>query len=79
MIYREGGRRYIPIKFSVRGRDLAGAVRDAQAQIAASIEMPPGYRMEAALTRWIEHGLATAKTLRSRAAKRPPSTRRRPV
>jgi hypothetical protein len=40
---------------------------------------PPGYRMEAALTRWIEHGLATAKTLRSRAAQRPPSTRRRPV
>jgi len=45
-IYREHQERYIPIKFSVRGRDLAGAVRDAQAQIAASIKMPPGYRME---------------------------------
>ena len=36
--------RYIAIKFSVRGRDLAGAVQDAQAQTAAGIKFPPGYR-----------------------------------
>ena len=30
MIYRENGRRYIPIKFSVRGRDLAGTIDDVQ-------------------------------------------------
>ncbi len=27
-IYREGGRRYIPIKFSVRGRDLKSTIRN---------------------------------------------------
>lgn len=40
---------------------------------------PPGYRTEAALLKWIEHGLAVAKTLGSRAAKRPATGRRRPV
>jgi hypothetical protein len=30
---------------------------------------PPGYRSAAALARWIEHGLTTAKALRARAAK----------
>lgn len=40
---------------------------------------PPGYRTEAALTRWIERGLEIAKTLRSRAAKQPASACRRPV
>ena len=33
MIYHEGGRRYIPIKFSVRGRDLASDIQDLQGQI----------------------------------------------
>jgi cobalt-zinc-cadmium resistance protein CzcA len=45
-IYREHQERYIPIKFSVRGRDLAGAVQDAQARIAGAVTIPPGYRME---------------------------------
>ena len=30
MVYRENGRRYIPIKFSVRGRDLASTIQEAQ-------------------------------------------------
>ena len=30
MIYREGGRRYIPIKFSVRGRDLQSTIEELQ-------------------------------------------------
>ncbi|HEX4371306.1 MAG TPA: CusA/CzcA family heavy metal efflux RND transporter [Rhizomicrobium sp.] len=45
-IYRENQERYIPIKFSVRGRDLGGAVSDAQGQIAQKIKLPSGYRLE---------------------------------
>ena len=44
MIYRERGRRLIAIKFSVRGRDLAGAVAEAQARAKPIIEAP--YRAE---------------------------------
>ncbi len=43
MIYHEGGRRYIPIKFSVRGRDLAGAVHDLQNRLADEVRLPSGY------------------------------------
>lgn len=43
MIYHEGGRRYIPIKFSVRGRDLASAIKDLQQQLNAKIKLPNGY------------------------------------
>jgi cobalt-zinc-cadmium resistance protein CzcA len=43
MIYHEGGRRYIPIKFSVRGRDLASAVNDLQSRLATQIKLPSGY------------------------------------
>lgn len=42
-IYREGGRRYIPIKFSVRGRDLADTIKDLQSQLAARAPLPQGY------------------------------------
>ena len=45
-IYRENQERYIPIKFSVRGRDLGGAVQEAQQQIAKEVRLPPGYRLE---------------------------------
>jgi heavy metal efflux system protein len=45
-IYRERNERFIPIKFSVRGRDLAGTVADAQQQIARKVTLPPGYRIE---------------------------------
>jgi len=43
MIYRENGRRYIPIKFSVRGRDLATTIEDLQHQLADKIKLPSGY------------------------------------
>ena len=46
MIYREGGRRYIPIKFSVRGRDLSSTVQEAQRRIAERIQLPEGYHLE---------------------------------
>jgi cobalt-zinc-cadmium resistance protein CzcA len=43
-IYREQGQRFIAIKFSVRGRDLAGAVADAQEKTSDLFEAP--YRAE---------------------------------
>ena len=43
MIYRENGRRYIPIKFSVRGRDLATTIQDLQRELANKIKLPSGY------------------------------------
>ncbi|HXY50671.1 MAG TPA: CusA/CzcA family heavy metal efflux RND transporter [Terriglobales bacterium] len=46
MIYRENGRRYIPIKFSVRGRDLAGTIEEVQAKLARSVRLPEGYHYE---------------------------------
>jgi cobalt-zinc-cadmium resistance protein CzcA len=45
-IYREQQERYVPIKFSVRGRDLGSAVLDAQARVARTIVIPGGYRLE---------------------------------
>ena len=45
-IYREQQQRYVPIKFSVRGRDLGSAVLDAQARVASAITIPGGYRLE---------------------------------
>ena len=44
-IYREQSARYIPIKFSVRGRDLGSTVAEAQAVIAKTIKLPTGYRI----------------------------------
>ena len=45
-IYHERNERFIPIKFSVRDRDLAGAVAEARARIAANVKLPSGYRLE---------------------------------
>jgi heavy metal efflux system protein len=45
-IYREQQQRYLPIKFSVRGRDLGGAVLEAQRRISEQVKLPPGYRLE---------------------------------
>jgi cobalt-zinc-cadmium resistance protein CzcA len=45
-IYREQQQRYIPIKFSVRGRDLGTAVLEAQQAVAAQVQLPGGYRLE---------------------------------
>jgi heavy metal efflux system protein len=44
-IYREGNSRYIGVQYSVKNRDLAGAVEDAQRQVAAAVKLPAGYRM----------------------------------
>ncbi|CAN5256489.1 CusA/CzcA family heavy metal efflux RND transporter [soil metagenome] len=45
-IYREHQERYVPIKFSVRGRDLGGAIGEAQSRIAQNVVMPAGYHLE---------------------------------
>ncbi|WP_421854466.1 efflux RND transporter permease subunit [Novosphingobium sp.] len=45
-IYREHQERYIPIKFSVRGRDLGSVVAEAKARIKAHVTIPPGYHLE---------------------------------
>jgi cobalt-zinc-cadmium resistance protein CzcA len=45
-IYREHQERYVPIKFSVRERDLGGAVAEAKTRIARNVKLPPGYHLE---------------------------------
>ncbi len=45
-IYREQQQRYVPIKFSVRGRDLGGAVLQAQRAVASQVPLPGGYSLE---------------------------------
>jgi len=45
-IYREQLQRYLPIKFSVRDRDLGSAIQEAQRKIAEQVVLPPGSRLE---------------------------------
>src|SRR5450631_2846388 len=45
-IYREQQERYLPIKFSVRERDLGSAIREAQDKVVAQVQLPPGSRVE---------------------------------
>jgi heavy metal efflux system protein len=44
-IYHEGIQRYIPVKFSVRGRDLGSTVAEAQERITKNVQLPTGYRL----------------------------------
>jgi cobalt-zinc-cadmium resistance protein CzcA len=46
IIYRENNERYIPIKFSVRDRDLQSTVEEAKARLAKEVSLPDRYRME---------------------------------
>lgn len=43
-IYRESNSRYIGVQFAVEGRDLAGAVQEAQGAVANQVSLPAGYR-----------------------------------
>jgi cobalt-zinc-cadmium resistance protein CzcA len=45
-IYREQQERYVPVKFSVRGRDLGSAILEAQQKVAEKVKIPGGYRIE---------------------------------
>ena len=44
-VYREGNQRFIPIKFSVRGRDLGGTIAEAQSKVEAAVKLEKGYSM----------------------------------
>jgi cobalt-zinc-cadmium resistance protein CzcA len=46
IIYRENNERYIPIKFSVRGRDLESTVKEADTLIRQQVTLPERYRFE---------------------------------
>jgi cobalt-zinc-cadmium resistance protein CzcA len=48
-VYRENNRRFIPIKFSVRDRDLASAIAEAMSKVddpKTGVKLPPGYDMK---------------------------------
>jgi cobalt-zinc-cadmium resistance protein CzcA len=45
-IYREGNQRYVAIKYSVRGRDLGGAVAEAIKNVTAKVQLPRGYHID---------------------------------
>jgi cobalt-zinc-cadmium resistance protein CzcA len=45
-IYREANQRYVAIKYSVRGRDLGGAVGEAIQKVNTQIQLPRGYHID---------------------------------
>ena len=45
-IYREGNRRYVAIKYSVRGRDLGSTVEEAMKHVNEQVSLPLGYRID---------------------------------
>jgi cobalt-zinc-cadmium resistance protein CzcA len=45
-IFREGNQRYIAIKYSVRNRDLGGAVEEAMKNVNVKVQLPRGYRID---------------------------------
>jgi heavy metal efflux system protein len=45
-IYREGNQRYVAIKYSVRGRDLGGAVEEAMKKVNEQVKLPAGYHID---------------------------------
>jgi heavy metal efflux system protein len=45
-IYREANSRYVAIKYSVRGRDLGGAVEEAMKLVEQHIKLPVGYHID---------------------------------
>jgi len=44
-VYRDNNSRYIPVKFSVRGRDLGSTIAEAQEKVNILVKLPKGYRM----------------------------------
>jgi len=45
-IYREALQRYVPMRFSVRGRDMQSTVEDAKRAVAKQIKLPEGVRLD---------------------------------
>jgi cobalt-zinc-cadmium resistance protein CzcA len=46
VIFREDLKRYVPVKFSVRGRDLGSTISEAQAKIKAAVNLPYDTHLE---------------------------------
>lgn len=44
-IYRDNNSRYIPVKFSIRGRDLGSTIKEAQKKVNSVVKLPDGYTM----------------------------------
>ena len=44
-IQRNGGSRFLALKFNVEGRDLGGVVAEARARVARAVHLPEGYIM----------------------------------
>ncbi len=44
-VYREGNRRYVAIKYSVRGRDLGSTVEEAIKKVNEQVKLPTGYTL----------------------------------
>ncbi|MGB8012047.1 MAG: CusA/CzcA family heavy metal efflux RND transporter [Terriglobales bacterium] len=45
-VYREGNRRYVAIKYSVRGRDLGSTVEEAIKKVGEQVKLPTGYSLD---------------------------------
>jgi cobalt-zinc-cadmium resistance protein CzcA len=45
-VYREGNRRYVAIKYSVRGRDLGSTVEEAIKKVNEQVKLPVGYTID---------------------------------
>ncbi|MEA2871837.1 MAG: heavy metal efflux system protein [Hyphomicrobiales bacterium] len=45
-IYRENSQRFVPLKYSVRGRDLGSTVAEAQQRVGEKVPMPQGYKLD---------------------------------
>jgi heavy metal efflux system protein len=45
-IYRENSQRFVPLKYSVRGRDLGSTVAEAQQRVAQKVPLPQGYSLD---------------------------------
>ena len=45
-VYREGNRRYVAIKYSVRGRDLGSTVEEAIKKVDEQVKLPTGYSLK---------------------------------
>ncbi len=45
-IYRENSQRFVPLKYSVRGRDLGSTIAEAQQRIDEKVKLPQGYKLD---------------------------------
>jgi cobalt-zinc-cadmium resistance protein CzcA len=46
LVFREANQRFAAVKFSVRGRDMGSAIKEAQQKVDANVKMPDGYKLK---------------------------------